>query len=585
LIETNVIDGNVAETFTFSQAETLHLDFVAYTANQKRIKMPEGGSCKMEAWIDGTPATLYVQKTGTINTTTRKATVTLSRAESNMPVGDYLFTVKVFDSDDLLTGIIARGTMTALYSPQTDSVDYVGTSPAIDPDLDFASYDSYSNTATHGPVRPDGSTLEVATTNADGSINLGVKDGVYRSVFDLLGTWDPVANSPTLTDGTGNEGDIYFIQGLNGNTYSVDTGSGAQTYTARRFVRYASGVWIPEGDPNYVWQDYFAVSGYAFATGETVDATTEPSDWPSRIHFVTSSAGIAEGWPVDNALIVTSKATTARAVQMVYEFGVATPKAYFRSWDGATWTAFKQFAYDDDVVKLTPTPSTIQTLNGGSGFTQLNITGESGYLAVGRTTSGGEAVHVVRDETTSGSWQVGILTTAKESEHSAYEIYRNETGNLFVGFWVSQVDKLCRAVYGLVAPIIKSAEATGLVVQDSAGTEKLKVGASTGADVQVTGDLSVTEKQATVYSLSDSRDATMSGDETLTTASATNQYLDPADADRNLDLPNASVFIISNVGDGAEIITVRDESDVTIDTIDNGITLRFQWTGSAWRVS
>jgi hypothetical protein len=131
LIETNVIDGNVAETFTFSQAETLHLDFVAYTANQKRIKMPEGGSCKMEAWIDGAPATLYVQKTGTVNTTTRKATITLSRAESNMPVGDYLFTVKVFDSDDLLTGIIARGTMTALYSPQTDSVDYVGTSPAI----------------------------------------------------------------------------------------------------------------------------------------------------------------------------------------------------------------------------------------------------------------------------------------------------------------------------------------------------------------------------------------------------------------------------------------------------------------------
>jgi proteasome lid subunit RPN8/RPN11 len=133
--------------------------------------------------------------------------------------------------------------------------------------------------------------------------------------------------------------------------------------------------------------------------------------------------------------------------------------------------------------------------------------------------------------------------------------------------------------------ILKALATTGLVVQNSAGTEKLKVGADTGADVQVTGDLSVTEKQATVYSLSDSRDATMSGDETLTTASATNQYLDPSDADRNLDLPNASVFIISNVGDGAEIITVRDEANATIDTIDNGVTLRFQWTGSAWRVS
>jgi hypothetical protein len=313
LIETNVIDGNVAETFTFSQAETLHLDFVAYTANQKRIKMPEGGSCKMEAWIDGTPATLYVQKTGTVNTTTRKATITLSRAESNMPVGDYLFTVKVFDSDDLLTGIIARGTMTALYSPQTDSVDYVGTSPAI---------------SAH------------ASTHATGGS-------------------DPV-------------------------------------------------------------------------TAADVDP-----------------------------------AGTAIAAALALK------------------------ADDNAVVKLTPTPSTVQTLNGGSGFTQLNITGESGYLAVGRTTSGGEAVHVVRDETAVGSWQVGILTTAKESEHSAYEIYRNETGNLFVGFWVSQVDKLCRAVYGLVAPIIKSAATTGLVVQNSVGTEKLKVGASTGADVQVTGTFSV----------------------------------------------------------------------------------------------
>ena len=570
LQDINIKDGNFVDRLdnrTLYQANDYKLQLTFLDGNDRA----DGTDLAFSFVVQSTSGEVFDIAGSWTTATSGEGTITVPAASLNFTGTDYMGLIRFNGSVVAEFPLIVKA--------------YGTPAPAAGTVIDWSIYTGYTNTATDGPVRPDGSTLEVATTNADGSINLGVKDGVYRSVFDLLGTWDPVANSPTLTDGTGNEGDIYFIQGINGNTYSVDTGSGAQTYTARRFVRYASGVWIPEGDPNYVWQDYFAVSGYAFATGETVDATTEPSDWPSRIHFVTSSAGIAEGWPVDNALIVTSKATTARAVQMVYEFGVATPKAYFRSWDGATWTAFKQFAYDDDVVKLTPTPSTIQTLNGGSGFTQLNITGESGYLAVGRTTSGGEAVHVVRDETTSGSWQVGILTTAKESEHSAYEIYRNETGNLFVGFWVSQVDKLCRAVYGLVAPIIKSAEATGLVVQDSAGTEKLKVGASTGADVQVTGDLSVTEKQATVYSLSDSRDATMSGDETLTTASATNQYLDPADADRNLDLPNASVFIISNVGDGAEIITVRDEADATIDTIDNGVTLRFQWTGSAWRVS
>jgi hypothetical protein len=41
------------------------------------------------------------------------------------------------------------------------------------------------------------------------------------------------------------------------------------------------------------------------------------------------------------------------------------------------------------------------------------------------------------------------------------------------------------------AATLKALSTTGLVVQNSAGTEKLKVGANTGADVQVTGDLSV----------------------------------------------------------------------------------------------
>jgi hypothetical protein len=212
LIETNVIDGNVAETFTFSQAETLHLDFVAYTANQKRIKMPEGGSCKMEAWIDGTPATLYVQKTGTVNTTTRKATVTLSRAESNMPVGDYLFTVKVFDSDDLLTGIIARGTMTALYSPQTDSVDYVGTSPAISAHA--------STHATGGSDPVTAADVDVAGTAIAAALLAKADD---NAVVKLTGdqaiaggkTFDVIyaqANAP-ITNGTGNLGTPFLKWG------------------------------------------------------------------------------------------------------------------------------------------------------------------------------------------------------------------------------------------------------------------------------------------------------------------------------------------------------------------------------------
>ena len=76
----------------------------------------------------------------------------------------------------------------------------------------------------------------------------------------------------------------------------------------------------------------------------------------------------------------------------------------------------------------------------------------------------------------------------------------------------------------------------------------------------------------------------MTGDETLTASSAICQFLDPNGADRNLDLPDSSLFVVQNTGDGGEIITVRDSSDVTIDTVDNGVTLTFIYDGTNWQV-
>ena len=63
----------------------------------------------------------------------------------------------------------------------------------------------------------------------------------------------------------------------------------------------------------------------------------------------------------------------------------------------------------------------------------------------------------------------------------------NGTGNLGTPFL-----KWGTAIIESVRPdLIRSSLTTGLPFQNSAGDEKLKVGASTGADVQVTGDLSV----------------------------------------------------------------------------------------------
>jgi hypothetical protein len=51
--------------------------------------------------------------------------------------------------------------------------------PPVQNVIDWSEYTGYLNTATHGPVRPHSGTLEVKATNADGSISIGVKDGLY----------------------------------------------------------------------------------------------------------------------------------------------------------------------------------------------------------------------------------------------------------------------------------------------------------------------------------------------------------------------------------------------------------------------
>jgi hypothetical protein len=420
LIETNVIDGNVAETFTFSQAETLHLDFVAYTANQKRIKMPEGGSCKMEAWIDGTPATLYVQKTGTVNTTTRKATITLSRAESNMPVGDYLFTVKVFDSDDLLTGIIARGTMTALYSPQTDSVDYVGTSPAISAHASTHATGG-SDPVTAADVDPAGTAIAAAllakaddnavmhlagTETASGlkKFSLGIWSGIIRAFTGGYVDVQNAVGTSLIRAGVDHTGTGGFATGIAEGSNTIASGNfsraeGVNT-TASGVASKAEGFGSTASGLGSRAAGVFTVASgdYSSAFGDTSTASGEVSFASGRRAAAIHAGSMvdADGQDAD----VASTTTNQRIARFLNGY----------KWKGGS---------HEYAGSLNPETDNIPSLG-----------------------------------TTSLKWLSAWITTLN-------------TG------------------------ILKALATTGLVVQNSAGDEKLKVGASTGADVQVTGTADV----------------------------------------------------------------------------------------------
>jgi hypothetical protein len=233
-------------------------------------------------------------------------------------------------------------------------------------------------------------------------------------------------------------------------------------------------------------------------------------------------------------------------------------------------------ADDNAVVKLTG--ETLQTVEGSITVGNLLKAMNGAGAIVGSNINVISSVELVSAD----GWRI-----RQGGDNAILENLR-DLGNLYLRAFVSgntAGDLYLNDIGGnTIVPILKALATTGLVVQNSAGTEKLKVGAATGADVQVTGDLSVTEKQATAYQNTDTRTATMTGDETLTISSAICQFLDPADSDRNLDLPDSSLFVVQNTGDGGEIITVRDSSDVTIDTVDNGVTLTFIYDGTNWQV-
>jgi hypothetical protein len=387
-------------------------------------------------------------------------------------------------------------------------------------------------------------------------------------VFDIAGSWT------TATSGEGTITVPAASLNFTGTGYIGLIRFNGSVVAEFPLVVKAYGTPAPEAGTMIDWSTYTGYSSTAThgpvrpGTGITNVVNADGSNTHS-VTYGSSASTAAEG---NDARLSDARTPTAHASTHATGGSDPVTAADVDVAGTAIAGALLAKANDNAVVKLTG--ETDQTVEG--------IIRTSGGSAMGSTVRAATAITLGSVGTDIAKIRIGTSneTVFESLIEGADLILRARVGGETTGD--IRVGDLGESVY---IGILKALATTGLVVQDSAGTEKLKVGADTGADVQVTGDLSVTEKQATVYSLSDSRDATMSGDETLTTASATNQYLDPSDADRNLDLPNASVFIISNVGDGAEIITVRDEANATIDTIDNGVTLRFQWTGSAWRVS
>jgi hypothetical protein len=512
--------------------------------------------------------------------------------------GTMNYDIKLTNTDGT-TPIWRRGTFIIYPSVPT------GVTPTVGNPIDWSLYGTYVDTAASGPYTA-GTGISFGTADVDGKVPIELAGtasqifydnttseltatNVQTAIDELDAAIDQLEGTITITvrNETGvqiDKGDVVYINGATGNRATVALADADIANTATKTIGLAfDDISHNSNGEIVVLGEITGVDTSDFDDGDQVWLSQTPGQ-PTNIR-PTDDAAYA--YRVGYVEVAGNNGKILVAPQFE---GTVYGETFFAATSASGVRTTLDVPSNSEVVLLTPDADTTQDISPASGFTALRLSADGAFMVLNRTAADTEAVFNFQDEGV-GTWQVGLRrdpgnTPNPAPESNAFCVI--DTQDASIPFWVSLIDKMVHAVTGLVSPIVQAASAAGIAFKDSTGTTQATIDSS---GLALTTDLAVTEggtgastAQAATYNIHDTRTATMTGDETLTTTSAVYQFLDPNGSDRNLDLPNATMFVVKNTGDGGEVITVRDASDVTIDEVDNGVTLTFRWDGSAWQV-
>jgi len=133
----------------------------------------------------------------------------------------------------------------AMSAEDKTKVNYVTATQAVDLDTlesDVGDNNTY-RAVDHIPLSQKSANSGVASLDASGQLPTGE---LTTAAMELKGSWNANTNSPALTDGSGNTGDVYLVS----NAGSQDLGSGSLTFESGEWVIYNGSTWQSGSEVN-----------------------------------------------------------------------------------------------------------------------------------------------------------------------------------------------------------------------------------------------------------------------------------------------------------------------------------------------
>jgi len=265
------------------------------------------------------------------------------------------------------------------------------------------------------------------STGVVGSVPLGAANGVATldsggkvpvsqlpsSVVTYLGTWDAATNTPTLTNGTGDAGDMYICNVAG----TVNFGAGPVTFAVGDWVLYGSGTWEKSNGQNGT-----VTSVAVTESGDALSITGSP---------ITTAGTINIGFAGTSAQYVNGAGgLTTFPTNVITGSGSAGQVTYF---DGTnTVTSENSFVYDASTNRLgvnTSVPNATIGANAAtdSGYSLLLKNDNANYNGIGFGTDStyGNLISTEKQGTATAQ----NLTLLNQSGF----VSLTETGNLGVG--------------------------------------------------------------------------------------------------------------------------------------------------------